>query len=119
MSVKFTLGGIKRELRIELALAPKFEDATGLGFLALTQAVSDKTARITDVVEVLRVAFQANGVHFSSAEIMQQIQHDDRGIINAYAVAGLVLLELAMRPAGSAVEKKSQPAKRGRPNASH
>lgn len=117
MTTKFTLGGIKRELRVELELAPKFEDATGLGFLQLTQAVSDKTARLTDVVEVLRLAFVANGTQLSSADILEAIKVDEHGVINAYAVAGLILMQLAMRP-GGAPEKKSQPAKRGRPTAS-
>lgn len=119
MSVKFTFGGIKRELRIELGLAPKFEDATGIGFLALTQAITDKSAKLSTVVEVLRIAFEANGTRFSTAEIFEQIEHDKNGIVNAYSVAGVLLLELCLRPEGAEKGKKPKPAASGRQNASH
>lgn len=96
MSVKFTFGGIKRDLRIELALAPKLEDATGLGYLELTQKLVERTARLAHVVVVLRMAFEANGTHFTEDEIYEQIKLS--GVIDAYTVAGLLVMELCKRP---------------------
>jgi hypothetical protein len=118
MSVKFTFGGVKRDLRIELKAASRFEDATGLGFLELTNAISDKRAKLSQVVEVLRVAFDENGTKFTHEEIFDQIRHDKNGIVNAYVVAGVLLMELCMRPEESKTGKK-QPAASGSRNASH
>jgi hypothetical protein len=117
MSVKFTFGGIKRELRIELGVAPRLEEATGLGFLALVKALTEKTATLSQVVEVIRIAFDANGAKYSSDEILAQIQEDANGVINAYAVAGILVMELCLRPPGAKPGKKgaAAPAK----NASH
>ena len=109
MSVKFTLGGIKRELRIELALATKFEDATGLGYLQLVRQVVERTAKLSDVVEVLRIAFEANGTKFSSAELLELIRHD--GIVNAYVVAGLLVMELCLRPGEAPTGKAARTAR--------
>lgn len=110
MSVKFTFGGVKRELRIELAVAPKLEDATGLGYLELTQALVERKAKITQVVEVLRVCFEANGTRYTHDEVLAQIQHDEAGIINAYAVAAILAMELCKRPETSTKGKSPKKA---------
>lgn len=98
MSLKFTFGGVKRELRIELALAPKFEEVTGRGYLELTQALVERKAKIIEVAEVLRVAFEANGSRYTSEEILELMRHDDNGIVNAYVFAALIVMELCKRP---------------------
>jgi hypothetical protein len=110
MSVKFTFGGVKRELRVELAMAPRFEDATGLGYLELTQALVERKAKLTQVVEVLRVAFEGNGTRLTSDDIFNQISHDETGILNAYVVAALLVMELCKRPEMST--KGKAPGKR-------
>lgn len=119
MSVKFTFGGVKRDLRIELRSALKFEDATGLGFLALTREIIDKTAPLRVVAEVLRVAFEENGTKLSFDEIMGLIEADEQGIFSAYTFAGNILTELCLRPEGALKGKKLQPPKGGGRNASH
>jgi len=119
MAVKFTFGGVKREVRVELALAPKFEDATGLGFLALTKAVVDKTARLAAVVDVIRIALDANGTKLSHDEVFEQMQHDAAGVVNAFGAATAILMELCLRPEGADKGKKSLPATRGNRSASH
>lgn len=116
MSVKFTFGGVKRDLRIELELAPKIEDATGLGFLALAEALTKKSATLSQVAEVLRISFEANGTRYTHKEIIELIQHE--GVVNAFAVAGILVMELCLRPPGAKPGKK-QPAAAGSKNASH
>jgi hypothetical protein len=112
MSAKFTLGGVKHDLRIELKDAPKFEDATGLGFMEmLTAFVDKKSATTTQVIAVLGTAFSVNGKHYSDDEIMAMIERDEAGFPLAYAAAGIVLMQLVLRPKGDDTGKKYQPAK--------
>jgi len=112
MSAKFTLGGLKHDLRIELKDAEKFEDATGLGFMELlTTFVDKKTATTSQVRAVLRAAFAANGKLYSDDEIMGMIERDEAGLPLAYASAGIILMQLVLRPKGNDAGKKSQPAK--------
>lgn len=109
-SVEITFGGIKRELRIELAAAPKFEAATGLGAFTLYKQIHERSVTTVNLAETIRVAFALNGVKYTTDEVFKLIQID--GLIEAYAVAEILIMQLFLLPeeAKAATAKKSQPA---------
>lgn len=117
VDIKF--GGIKREFRIELGHAPKFEAATGLGAFALYKAIHERSVTTSQLAETLRVACAVNSMKFTIDEIFQMIKVD--GLIEAYAVAEVLIMQLFLVPdevRETTGEKKSKPAG-GRSIASH
>lgn len=117
MSVSFTFGGIKRDLRIELRAAPKLEAATGLGYIALYEALYTRSATLKQVCEVLRIAFLENGTKFSSDEVLDMVGED--GIVQAYVASALIICELMKAPEKRGPLVKKQAGKNGRQHISH
>jgi len=118
-SVEIKFGGIDREFRIELAAAPKFEAATGLGVFALYKAIHDRSVTTINLAETLRVAFAVNGANYTTEDIFKMIAVD--GLIEAYAVAEVIIMQLFLTPEGTKeanAGKKSRPAG-GRSSVSH
>lgn len=114
--IKVKLGGSQRSLRVELKQAPQFEEATGLGYIALYKALDAKTATTAQVAAVIRVALAANGAHYSPDEIFEMINED--GLINAYVVATLVVIQLLLKP-NTGARGKERPAPSGNQRPSH
>lgn len=117
-SVSIKFGGIKRDFRIEIGDAPKFESATGLGAFELYRQLHNKSATTTTLVETLRVALAGNGASYTTDEIFKMIRIG--GLIEAYAVAEALVMQLFLLPeeTKAGAEKKSKPAG-GRQTVSH
>lgn len=94
--VKFHLGGVQRQCRVELGLAPKLEAATGYGIIALAKSLRDFTATTSTVVEVLREAMLYNGQTFKTADVFKMLETE--GLIAGYKAAMQIIDELFSSP---------------------
>jgi hypothetical protein len=106
--VEFPFAGVDRKLRIEFALAPQFEAATGVPFFKLYQKVYERDATIHQVADILAIAFRANGTQYSRSEIVQFM--GEGALLEAYIAAAFILIELTKRPDGSAPVGNQKPA---------
>jgi hypothetical protein len=94
--VKFKLGGLERRTTVKLGLALQIEEATGVGIMALVSALARNEARLSHVVEVLRLALAASGQQYSSDDVLEMIEQD--GILSASLAAAAVLNGLFYKP---------------------
>lgn len=108
-TVKFKFGGVQQTVRVELRLAPLFEDATGLGYITLWGSLVNRTATLTQVLAVLRVALKENGKHYDDKDMLALMGHE--GLVEAYISAAAIVTELMKRPETS--PGKGKPARSG------
>lgn len=95
--VKFKLGGLERRVTVKLGLALQIEEATGVGIMALVAGLARNEARLSHVIEVLRIAMASGGQSYTADELLEMIEAD--GILAASLAAAAVLNGLFHRPA--------------------
>lgn len=106
--VTIKLGGLTHSLRVEIGTAPEFEEASGLGLLALFRALYGRTATTSAVVGVIRAAMAANGKPYDDKGVWKLIEHE--GISHAYVCAANIvaaLFEVPAKEAGKAAKGKA------------
>ena len=107
-TLKVTIGGVSRSMRVEIAVAPEIEEATGRGVVALTRDILTQSARFVDVVEIIRVVLKRNGITYTSAEMLAAVEKE--GILASMHTAGRILNELFRTPEGTARSGKAPAA---------
>lgn len=107
--VKFTLGGIERETRVTLGLAPDIEEATNKGLLTIADEVWKFTARLTDIAQIIRLALAQTGVKYSRAEVIDLIAFE--GVAYHVETAARLLSALLEKPEGAKDGKKGKAPK--------
>lgn len=89
--VKFRLGGIDRQCKVAIDLAPRIEEAAGKGIIPLFRELLRSEARLVHVAEIVRLALDYNGVSMTLMEVLQAMQKD--GLRAGYTAAGLIVGE--------------------------
>lgn len=97
--VEFPFAGTHRKLRIEFALGPQFEAATGVPFFRLYAKVAEREATIDQVADILSIAFNANGTRLSRGQVIELMgKRGVEGLLEAYVASALILIELTKKP---------------------
>lgn len=94
--IKIKLGGLVHTLRVEIGLAPKIEDATGLGILTICQQFATMASTTSVLTAVFREAFEANGKIYTPEQVFDMFQYE--GLMHAYAQARVILAEFLRKP---------------------
>lgn len=113
-TVEAIIGGVKRNLRVELKIAAPIEQETGRGIMAVGFDFASGNGRVSDAEIILRNAMLTNGSPYTSAQVYDMMERD--GVGTSIGVALQIINALIEKPK-DAPGKKSKPTRR-RPSTS-